>query len=139
MQHLEVSGAVRHIYVVRQLRVNIILSSSPLSSKWSPSFCFFHRSCQRISIGTKHMYPFCKKPRFYGEELLAPCPNPKLGDHSLSTVRDCLFNILAATLQRPFLNPKPKNTPCRRDSDSVIMGIVVKMMVLCRPVVKMSL
>jgi len=44
------------------------------------------------------MYPFRKKPRFYGEELLAPCPTPKLGDHSLSAVRDCLFNILAVTL-----------------------------------------
>jgi hypothetical protein len=30
--------------------------------------------------------------------LLAPCPTPKLEDHPLSTVRDCLFNILAATL-----------------------------------------
>ena len=25
MQHLEVSGAVRHIYVIRQLKVNVIL------------------------------------------------------------------------------------------------------------------
>jgi len=31
--------------------------------------------------------------RFYGEELLAPRPTPKLEDHSLSAVRDCLFNI----------------------------------------------
>jgi hypothetical protein len=35
---------------------------------------------------------------FYGEELLAPRPNPKLEDHPLSAVRDCLFNIFAATL-----------------------------------------
>ena len=35
---------------------------------------------------------------FYGEELLAPRPTPKLGDHPLSSVRDCLFNIFAATL-----------------------------------------
>jgi hypothetical protein len=41
---------------------------------------------------------------FYGEELLAPRPTPKLEDHPLSTVRDCLFNIFAATLHiwRPF-------------------------------------
>ena len=32
---------------------------------------------------------------FYGEELLAPRPTPKLEDHPLSVVRDCLF---AATL-----------------------------------------
>jgi hypothetical protein len=35
---------------------------------------------------------------FYGEELLAPRPTPKLEDHILSVVRDCLFNIFAATL-----------------------------------------
>ena len=35
---------------------------------------------------------------FYGEELLAPYPNPKLEGHTLSAVRDCLFNILAAAL-----------------------------------------
>jgi len=35
--------------------------------------------------------------RFYGEELLAPRPTPKLEDHTLSAVRDCSFNIFAAT------------------------------------------
>ena len=35
---------------------------------------------------------------FYGEQLLAPRPTPKLEDHPLSAVRDCLFNIFAATL-----------------------------------------
>jgi hypothetical protein len=34
----------------------------------------------------------------YGEELLAPRPTPKLEDHPVSVVRDCLFNIFAATL-----------------------------------------
>jgi hypothetical protein len=36
--------------------------------------------------------------RFYGEELLARCTTPKLEDHLLSVVRDCLFNIFAASL-----------------------------------------
>jgi hypothetical protein len=36
--------------------------------------------------------------RFYGEELSAPSSSPKLEDHSLSTVRDCLFSIFATTL-----------------------------------------
>jgi hypothetical protein len=36
--------------------------------------------------------------RLYGEELLAPRPNPKLEDHPLSVVPECLFNIFAATL-----------------------------------------
>jgi hypothetical protein len=30
--------------------------------------------------------------------LLAPRPTPKLEDHPLSAVRDCLFSIFAATL-----------------------------------------
>jgi len=35
---------------------------------------------------------------FYGEELLAPRPTPKLEDHPLSAICDYLFNIFAATL-----------------------------------------
>jgi len=35
---------------------------------------------------------------FHGEALLAPRPIPKLEDHRLSAVRDCLFNLFAATL-----------------------------------------
>ena len=41
---------------------------------------------------------FRNKVTFYGEQLLAPHPNPKLEDHTLSAVRHCLFNISAATL-----------------------------------------
>ena len=36
--------------------------------------------------------------RFYGYELLAPLPAPKMEDHLLSAVCDCLFNIFTATL-----------------------------------------
>jgi hypothetical protein len=36
---------------------------------------------------------------FYGEDLLAPRPIFQLEDHFLSAVRDCLFNIRAATLR----------------------------------------
>jgi hypothetical protein len=35
---------------------------------------------------------------FYGEKLLAPCPTPNPEDHPLSTLRDCLFSVFAATL-----------------------------------------
>jgi len=41
---------------------------------------------------------FYNRIRFYGEELLAPRPTPKLEDHPLSAVRDFSFNIFAATL-----------------------------------------
>jgi len=37
MQHLEVGGVVRHIYVVRQLRVNTIIPHTPISSKLNVS------------------------------------------------------------------------------------------------------
>ena len=36
--------------------------------------------------------------RFYSEELSAIRPTPKLEDHTLSAVRDCLLIIFAATL-----------------------------------------
>jgi hypothetical protein len=36
--------------------------------------------------------------RFYGEELLAPCPSLKPEYHPLLAVHDCLFDIFAATL-----------------------------------------
>jgi hypothetical protein len=41
---------------------------------------------------------FCNMILFFGEALIAPRPNPKLEDHPFSTVRNCLFNIFAATL-----------------------------------------
>jgi hypothetical protein len=41
---------------------------------------------------------FVTKLRFHGENLLVPRPTPKLEDHALSAVRDCLFNVFAATL-----------------------------------------
>jgi hypothetical protein len=46
-------------------------------------------------------------------------PNPKLEDHPLSDVRDCLFNIFAATLHiwRPFLHPQPEDAPCCGEMD----------------------
>jgi len=42
---------------------------------------------------------------FYGEELLAPRPTPKLEDHPFSALRDCLFNILAAALHTGGRSP----------------------------------
>jgi hypothetical protein len=60
--------------------------------------------------------PMCmiSNKKFYGEELLAPLPTRKLKDHPLSTVRDCLFNIFAATLHiwKPLVNTQPEDTPC---------------------------
>jgi hypothetical protein len=62
---------------------------------------------------------------FYGEDLLAPRPTPKLEDHPLSAVRDCLFDVFAATLHnwRPFLHPQPEDAPCRGDRDPLNTGL----------------
>ena len=51
--------------------------------------------------------------------VVSNSPSPKLEDHLLLAVRDCLFNIFAATLHiwRPFLHPQPEDAPCRRDRD----------------------
>ena len=43
-----------------------------------------------------HMYPFHNKASFYGEELLAPRPTPKLEEHPLFALHNCLFNIFTA-------------------------------------------
>jgi len=41
---------------------------------------------------------------FYSEELLAPHPTPKLENHPLLAVHNCLFNMFAGTLYiwRPY-------------------------------------
>jgi hypothetical protein len=44
-------------------------------------------------FGEGYKMNFRKKLIFYGAELLAPGPTPKLEDHPLLAVRDCLFNI----------------------------------------------
>jgi hypothetical protein len=53
---------------------------------------------------------FVTKICFYSEALLVPRPTPKLEYHPLSDVRNCLFNILAATIhtggRSSIRNPK---------------------------------
>jgi hypothetical protein len=63
---------------------------------------------------------------FYGEELSALRPTPKLEDHPLSAVRDCIF---AANLhiRRPFLHPQPEDAPCRGDRDPLMVTIYIYM------------
>ena len=48
---------------------------------------------------------FLKIVLFYGEELLATRPTPKLEDHPLSAVSECLNSIFAFTLHiwKPFI------------------------------------
>jgi hypothetical protein len=76
------------------------------------------RSYQNISPGPRLcLWIFRNKIRFNREQLLTPCPTPKLEDHPLSAVRDCLLNTFAATppYRKPFLHPQPKDASCRGD------------------------
>ena len=58
--------------------------------------CLF---CTKVSVPVQGTcLCFVTMPVFYGEELSVPRPIPKLEDHPLYAVRDCLFNIFAATL-----------------------------------------
>ena len=80
-------------------------------------------------LPTKTVYVKCFNIiSFYGEELLLPCPTPKLEVHSLLTVHDCLFNILTATRQvwRPFVLPQPEDMPCCGDRDPLIMDQILE-------------
>jgi hypothetical protein len=69
---------------------------------------------------------------FCGELLLAPPPTPKLEDHLLSAVRDCLFNIFAVTLHiwRPFLRPQTEDAPCCGESDTLIVKLYYTLCIL---------
>jgi len=66
-------------------------------------FPAFHENRRFITAPTsvRHLSQACEcfqTEFFYREGLLAPRPTLKLEDHPLSAVRDCLFNIFAATL-----------------------------------------
>jgi len=53
---------------------------------------------QWINPGLRHQFIFHNMICFYSEELFATHPTPKLEYRPLPTVRDCLFNISAATI-----------------------------------------
>ena len=81
------------------------------------------RSYQSIGPGPSlTVWTFRNKTRFYDEELLAPCPNHKLEDHTFSAVRDCLFNMFYSPHWRTFLHPQPEDAPCRVDRGPFIMS-----------------
>jgi hypothetical protein len=76
---------------------------------------------QKIGPGPRLVHMFRNIILVYGEELLTPRPTPKLEDHPLSAVRDCLFSVFAATIHnwRQFLHPEPEDAPCRCDRDTL--------------------
>jgi hypothetical protein len=87
------------------------------STKSHIHFLSLRSFIQGIRPGPRLLENFRNKLIFYGEELLALRSTPKLKDHPLLAVRDCLFNIFAPTLHtwRPLLHPQPVDAPCRGD------------------------
>ena len=100
-----------------EIHPNIIHPSTPRSPQWSPSLRFPHQdpihplsspiraTCPAhlilldFIIQGKHTACECFLTKFfYREGFLAPRPTPKLEDHPSSAVRNCLFNLFAATL-----------------------------------------
>jgi hypothetical protein len=72
-------------------------------------FLSFRPFFQGIRPGPRLLSNIRNKLNFYGEELLAPRPTPKLENHPFLAVRDCLFNIFAATLQNWRPSPPSAN------------------------------
>ena len=69
-------------------------NTPPRRSEWGSSLppdCF-------VSRGSISPCEYFLTDIFQGKALLAPRPTTKLEDHPSSAVRDCLFNIFAATL-----------------------------------------
>jgi len=61
---------------------------------------------QRIIPGPRHVYPFRNKASFYGEELLAPLPTPKL----VGFLRLLMQYIRSyPPYWRPFLHLQPED------------------------------
>ena len=104
-----------------KIHLNIIFPSMPGPSKWPLSLRFPHqnpactsslphvstnhvpfpllRLYQSVSPGPGQMYLFCNKVSFYSKELLGPRSTPKLEDHPLLDVCNCLWNIFVPSLQ----------------------------------------
>jgi len=64
-----------------------------------PHFIYIAKVVPKDQSRPQYIYPFRNKASFCGDDLLALRPTPKLEDRLLSAVRDCLFNIFAATLR----------------------------------------
>jgi len=74
-----------------------------------PNISLFH-CLGRSKVSVQIQGPFRNKLISYGEELLAPYPNPNIEAYPLSAVRDCFFTVFAATLH--IWMPSPSSATC---------------------------
>jgi len=70
--------------------------------------------CSKEPVNSEALRNISLTSSFYGEKLLIPHSAPKLEDHHLSTVLNCLFNTSTATLQiwrlsAPSANPRTRH------------------------------
>ena len=76
---------------------------------WNPKVHYSSHKCCSL---------FRNMIRFYGEDLLAPRPTPKLEERPLSAVRDFLFNIFTANFHiggcSSILNPRTRHAVVAR-------------------------
>jgi len=91
-----------HIHVPNFISLYILRGASPRNTPPPPE----NRVGEQFTSGLfylqrkHHACMYFLTWMFYREGLLAPRPTPQLEDHPLSAVRDCLFNLFAATLHK---------------------------------------
>jgi hypothetical protein len=88
-------------------------------------FPAFHGTQKFITVFTwdrssRPRVTFLNRLVLCGEELLCCRPTSNVEDHLLTTVCDCLFSTLAATLHiwRPYTSSQPEDELCRGARDS---------------------
>ena len=114
-------------YLLTYSHTYLLTYSKEQSPSWKASHFPTSQEIPRILWNPKVHYRihkctlwlFRNMIRFYGE-LLAPRSTPKLEDHPLSALRDCLFNIH----RRPLPYPHPEDAPCCGERDTVTKDLM---------------
>ena len=116
-----------------EIHSNIIYPSTPRSPQWSLSLRFPRQDpIQFLSPEQASRTWMFRNISVLQGGVVSTSSNPNLEDHPLSAVRDCLFNLFAATLhRRPFLYPQHEDAPCRGDRDPLHGNVTTRDRNLC--------